>query len=162
MQRIKIYIHEKTEMTKLYKSKIGLEVVIPLVLVFGIVLFFTFSKGPSWLGIAILLPLIVFMIHMIMTTYYTINGNSLTIKCGFLFNKTIDISSIKKISETNNPISSPATSIDRLEITYGKYNSVIISPKQKQQFINDITTLNPKVEVKFKKKRNETASTTRQ
>ena len=51
-------------------------------------------------------------------------------------------------------ISSPATSIDRLEITYGKYDSVIISPKLKQQFINEITTLNPKVEVKFKKRRN--------
>ena len=66
----------------------------------------------------------------------------------------------KKITETNNALSSPATSLDRLEITYGKFDSVIISPKQKQEFINDITTLNPNVEVKFKNKRNELSDAT--
>ncbi len=98
---------------------------------------------------------------MFATTYYAINENNLIVKCGFLFNKTIDINTIKKISETNNPLSSPATSIDRLEITYGKYDSVIISQKQKQDFINDIITLNPNIEVKFKKKRNQTSDVTK-
>ncbi len=149
-------------MTKVYKSKIGLELVIPLILVFGTVLFLTVSEKPSWLGVAIILPVILFVVHMFATTNYTINGNSLIVKCGFLFNKTIDINTIKKISETNNPLSSPATSIDRLEITYGKYDSVIISPKQKQDFINDIITLNSNIEVRFKKKRNETSDVTKQ
>jgi hypothetical protein len=76
----------------------------------------------------------------------------LAIKCGFLFNKTINIQTIKKITETNNPISSPATSLDRLEIVYGKFDSVIISPKKKVEFIADIKSLNPNVEVKLKKR----------
>lgn len=139
-------------MTKVYKSKIGFELVIPLILVFGTVLFLTVSEKPSWLGVVILLPVILFVVHMFMTTYYTINGENLIVKCGFLFNKTIDINTIKKISETNNPLSSPATSIDRLEITYGKYDSVIISPKQKKEFIDNIILINPNIEVKFKKK----------
>lgn len=139
-------------MAKMFKSKIGLELVIPLIVLFGTVLFLTVSGKPSWPGVAILLPVILFVAHMFMTTYYVINGDSLTIKCGFLYNKTIDITTIKKISETNNPLSSPATSIDRLEISYGKFDSVMISPKQKKEFIDNITFLNPGVEVKFKKK----------
>lgn len=74
------------------------------------------------------------------------------IRCGFLFNKYIDIKTIKKITETNNPLSSPATSLDRLEITYGKFDSILILPKQKIEFINDIKSLNPNVEIKLKNK----------
>lgn len=88
----------------------------------------------------------------VLTTNYTIESDHLTIKCGFLINKSINIRTIRKISETNNVISSPATSIDRLEITYGKFGSILISPKLKMEFINEITALNPSVEVKLKKK----------
>ncbi|WP_197739813.1 PH domain-containing protein [Pedobacter sp. BS3] len=116
----------------------------------------TASEKPHWIGPAILLPVIIFIVHVFLTTNYTIKDDELTIKCGFLPNKTVDIKTIKKITETNNPLSSPATSIDRLEISYGKFDSVIISPKLKMEFINDITTLNPNVEVKFKKKKGET------
>lgn len=138
-------------MNKVYKSKIGLELVIPLVLVFGTVLFLTANEKPSWIGLSMLLLVILFVVHLLMTTNYTISGDHLAIKCGFLFNKTIDIKTIKKISETNNPISSPATSLDRLAIDYGKSNSVIISPKLKKAFINEILSLNPNIEVKLKK-----------
>ncbi|MCF8272312.1 MAG: PH domain-containing protein [Flavobacteriaceae bacterium] len=140
-------------MKKIYHSKIGLELVIPLVLIFGAVLAQTITEKPSWIGIAILLPVILFVVYMFLTTTYTIARDELTIKCGFLFNKTIDIKTIKKITETNNLLSSPATSLDRLEISYGKFDSVIISPKQKLEFINDIKRLNPNVEVNFKKKK---------
>ncbi len=139
-------------MKKIYKSKIGLELVIPLVLVFGTVLALTISQEPNWIGIVILLPVILFIVHMFITTNYIIESDKLTIKCGFLYNKTIDIKTIKKITETNNPLSSPSTSLDRLEINYGKFDSVIISPKQKSEFINDIKGLNLNVEVKYKKK----------
>ncbi|SFC44743.1 PH domain-containing protein [Flexibacter flexilis DSM 6793] len=139
-------------MKKIYKSKIGLELVIFLVSVFGTVLAITVSQKPSWIGIVILLPVILFVVQMLMTTDYTIDSDKLTIKCGFLYNKSIDIKTITKIMETNNPLSSPAASLDRLEINYGKFESVLISPKQKSEFINDIKELNPSVEVKYKKK----------
>lgn len=140
-------------MKKTYNSKIGLELVIPLVLIFGTVLFLTVSEKPNWLGITILLPVIFFVVHLFLTTNYTVENSNLIIKCGFLFNKIIDINMIKKIKETNNPLSSPATSLDRLEITYGKFDSIIISPKQKKEFISVITKLNPNVEVELKKKK---------
>jgi hypothetical protein len=149
-------------MKKIYNSKIGLELVIPLVLIFGIALALTIIEKTNVIGIAILLPVILFVFHMFLTTNYTIESDDLIIKCGFLSNKTIDIKTIKKITETNNPLSSPATSLDRLEINYGKFDKILISPKNKTEFIDDIKRLNPNVEVKFRKKQKETLATTRQ
>jgi hypothetical protein len=137
-------------MKKIYNSKIGLELVIPIVIICGSVLILTMNERPGWIGMMILSPVVLFIVHMFMTTNYTIDNGNLSIRCGFLFHKTIDINTIKKIIETNNPISAPATSIDRLEITYGKMDTVIISPKQKQEFIDDIRKINPNVEVVFK------------
>jgi hypothetical protein len=85
-----------------------------------------------------------------MSTYYLIDGGFLTIRCSFLINTRIKISRVKKISETNNPLSAPAASLDRLEITYDDYGSVLISPKDKSGFIKHITRLNPQVEVTYK------------
>lgn len=138
---------------KIYKSKIGLELVIPLLIVFGTALILILNEKSSWLGLIILFTVILFVVHMFMTTYYVINENNLTIKCGFLINLTLDIRTIKKISETNNLLSSPATSIDRIEIMFGNFDSVIISPKDKKEFINDILALNPRVEVIYKKRK---------
>ena len=139
-------------MNRTFKSKIGPELVIPITLLMGTLLFVMINGKPAWLGIAILLCVIGFIIHMFITTNYTIDGNSLIIKCGILLNKTIDIKGIKKITETNNPLSAPAISLDRLEISYGSYDSILISPKQKKEFIETIVSLNPQVEIRYKKK----------
>lgn len=72
-----------------------------------------------------------------------ITGDVLYIQCGFLYNQQIKISSIRQIKETNNPISSPALSLDRIEIKFDKYNSVLISPKEKEMFIKHLQQINP-------------------
>lgn len=129
-----------------------MELVVPLVLIFGTVLVLIINEKPNWIAIAILLPVILFVVHMFLTTKYTIEGDKLVIKCGFLYHKTIDINTIRRIAETNNLLSSPATSLDRLEILYGKFDSVLISPRRKAEFINDIKRINPGIEVNLKKK----------
>ena len=58
----------------------------------------------------------------------------------------------KKVSETNDPISAPTTSLDGLDIVYGSSAHVIISPKLKKEFIEAIVSLNPDIEIKLKKK----------
>ena len=62
-------------MTKVFKSKIGLELVIPLIVVFGTVIYLTVFEKPCWLGLVILLPPILFVVHIFMTTIYTIENN---------------------------------------------------------------------------------------
>ncbi len=77
-----------------------------------------------------------------------IDGENLIVKNGFLKPQVIDIKTIKEISETNNPISAPATSLDRIEIKYGKNRSIIISPKKKEEFIDDLIKINPAIAIK--------------
>jgi len=72
---------------------------------------------------------------MFMTTYYTIDGNKLYVKSGFIVNINIDISTITKIEPTNTVLSSPALSFDRLEVFYNKYDSVVISPGDNARFM---------------------------
>ncbi len=45
---------------------------------------------------------------------------------------------MKKVSKSSNIISSPAASFDRIEIRYGKFNELIISPKHKTKFVEDL------------------------
>lgn len=105
---------------------------------------------PVWLGLIANLLVLAFVAHLFTITCYVIDGNSIIIKSSFIVNKKIDINRVKKISETNSPLSAPATSLDRLEIAYDEYGSILISPKDKSGFINHITLLNPQIEVKYK------------
>lgn len=134
---------------KTYPSKIGLELLLPIlfILLSTSALMVT-SK--SWLGLLIILVVLTFILHLFLNTNYTIEGHQLTVKSGFLYNSTIDIQTITKVSETNNLISSPAISLDRLEIRYGSHNSVIISPREKQDFLDHLLRINAEISVQYK------------
>lgn len=52
------------------------------------------------------------------------------------------------MKRTKNPLSSPALSIDRIEITYDSgFGMVLVSPKNKQKFISLLKSINPHIEV---------------
>ncbi|MCC8112889.1 MAG: PH domain-containing protein [Bacteroidales bacterium] len=79
-------------------------------------------------------------------TYYVINGATLTVRCGVMMNTKIKIDEIASIMPTKTKLSSPALSTDRLEIRYGKYGKVVISPENKEAFIAQCKALNPAIE----------------
>lgn len=139
-------------MKQKFKSKIGLELTAPLVIVMITVFVLLIMSGEiPWFALVVPLLTTLFIVYLFLTTDYTVEGNILKVRSGFIINKTIAISTITKISETSDPSSAPATSIDRLRIEYGKQQSVLISPKDKQAFIDLILQLNSKIEVKYKK-----------
>ena len=135
--------------TKTYKSRLDSWLVIVMIIPFLIVIILTMREG-NWVGILITLPIAAFIIHMFATTDYTINSTTLRVRSGFFVKISVDIASIKSISETNTILSAPATSLGRLEITYNKYDSVVISPKNKAEFIADILAINSEVTVNYK------------
>jgi len=135
---------------KIYKSKLGLELIIPISILLGSGLYFSFMDK-KWNSLFILSIVILFISYIFLSIKYTIEKENLNIKCGFLIKKNIDIKKIKKISETYNPLSSPAASIDRLEIVYNKFDSILISPKDKKTFIDDLRKINPSIEVNYRK-----------
>lgn len=72
------------------------------------------------------------------------------VKSGFFIHKRINLELVKMIAETNSIIGSPAASLDRLEIIYDNFNSILISPKDKYGFIDHATSVNPQIEVRYK------------
>lgn len=138
-------------MTKTYPSKISWGIL--LLMGFTLLISSAFMiVSKAWMGLGINLIVAAFIGHLFSTTYYVVQGTQLTVKSGFVFHARIDILSITKISETNNFISSPALSLDRLDIYYHPMNSVIISPKDKHAFLEHLLQINPKISVHYKKK----------
>lgn len=135
---------------KKYKSKIGWGIILFIGTVFGSTSAIMIINH-IWAVLFINLVVFGFISYLLMTTYYIVDGNDLIVKCGFIVNILIKIEKIKKITETNNPLSSPAASIDRIAIYYNKYDSIMISPKDKIEFISQLTDINPQIEVIFKK-----------
>ena len=82
---------------------------------------------------------------MFFNTTYKIEKGKLYIKCGFFNYNPVNIGEMKKISKSSNIISSPAASFDRIEIRYGKFEELIISPKHKTKFVEDLQKINPEI-----------------
>ena len=135
----------------LYKSKIGLELIVPLSILLagtgGLMLY-----KQIWPGVAIIALITFFIMHLFATTYYKVDTYMVQIKSGLFFSKSLEIKSIKRIVETRNPISSPALSLDRIELIYNRFDSVLISPKDKKGFIQELIKVNPGIEVQLKNK----------
>lgn len=92
-----------------------------------------------------LLVLYVLILHMFFNTIYEIVGGELHIKCGFFRYQPISIQSMKKITKSSSIISSPAASFDRLAISYGKFEEIIVSPKNKYEFAQNLQKINPDI-----------------
>ena len=78
-----------------------------------------------------------FPIWLLFSTNYSTNEKDLLIKCG-PFRWVVPLATITSVKETKNPLSSPALSLDRLQISYQSGKSIMVSPKDKQRFISAI------------------------
>lgn len=86
------------------------------------------------------------------TMRYVIDDEYLLIRTKFFPSQKVALQDIRKIEESNSILAAPAFSFDRLEILYNKYDSILVSPENKEQFIADLLNVNPEIEVKYKKK----------
>jgi uncharacterized membrane protein YdbT with pleckstrin-like domain len=93
----------------------------------------------------IVLPII--LIWLWFTTYYVLDNKELVIRSG-PYKKRISLEKIISVKKTLNPLSSPALSLKRIEITYEKYGMALISPKDREQFIKMLKERCPHVIIK--------------
>jgi len=130
-------------MATVYRSKIDAWLLGVLALAMAVslvVTFMTFSAGSpvAWLvaavtaGIGVGLPL-----WLLLSTRYTLEPRRLVVQSG-PFKWHIAVADITSITPSSNPLSSPALSLDRLRIDYGRSSSLMISPHNKNQFVRDI------------------------
>jgi hypothetical protein len=124
---------------KTYPSKVDLWLVIVLGISFGCpIVIGILDNNYYFSGIFIVISIITFF--YLKKIQYTIHNEHLII-C-----KTkINIKSIRKIYRTRNIISSPALSLDRIAIVYNHYDEVLISPINKEDFIEELMKINPNI-----------------
>ena len=77
-------------------------------------------------------------------TRYVIQGDFLIIKIGPFNYTKIDVKTIKSIDNAKgNLMSAPANSFNRINIKYGKLKEILLSPKSREQFFEDLQKINP-------------------
>lgn len=85
------------------------------------------------------------LFDMLLHTDYTVNGEKLHIRCGFLFRMDLPISKIIEITHKSTILSSPALSAKRIGLKYGKTNWVYVSPENQEDFISILKSINPDI-----------------
>lgn len=136
-------------MNKLYKSKkdqwlVWITWFSNIVIVIS-VFYLLFVEGITAYSIIYSIPMllvVLFLYFMLQSTYYVIKDTELLVRALF-FKWNIRIDSIITIFPTSNMLSSPALSLDRLMIIYGDDQKIMISPEDKNGFLNDIASQNP-------------------
>ncbi len=98
----------------------------------------TLLAGLTLVNMSIALVLVVvgagLPLWLIATTHYAVGDETLTVRSG-PFKWQVALSDIESVYATNNPISSPALSLDRIAIRYQSGKELLISPKDKQAFV---------------------------
>ena len=103
----------------------------------------TYKSVPGYIIGALTLTLLLWIWF---GTGYKVEGELLKLQFG-PFKSKVNIKKIKKISRTKNPFTAPALSVDRLEILFGKYDVIDISPKNENELINSLLAVNPNIQV---------------
>jgi hypothetical protein len=112
----------------------------------GVSVFLLFSlSGPILWIVPILVVAGLFSLHVMYATEYVFEGGSLRVRAS-VFRWTVPLAEIDSVEPTNNPLSSPACSLDRLLIRYGE-KRIMISPADKTGFLHTLSTRAPQLEL---------------
>jgi len=134
-------------MKKVFPSKV--DIALPI-------LFIVTSIPPIVIGIrekdlvifAIILVTFSLIMYLLYDTNYIITNGNLKVHSGFIVNKNIPISEIKSIKKSDSILSAPAASLtDRIEVFYGNSKSIVISPKDRKEFIEELLKQNSEIKV---------------
>jgi hypothetical protein len=103
-----------------------------------------FITSGDWTTLTIFIPIAAvglgLPVWVLLGTHYTVSSTSLDVRCG-PFRNQVSINNIKELRPVRSVLSSPALSIDRIEIIYGNHDSVMISPVDRERFMAELELL---------------------
>lgn len=100
-------------------------------------------RGPIIGAFILILAELFFFESVLRSTYYEIDGGTLVIRSSMLTWR-VPIAEIRAITPTRSALSSPALSLDRLRIEYGR-KSILVSPEDRHRFIEMLRSKNPSI-----------------
>lgn len=71
---------------------------------------------------------------LLYSTSYRVDSKSLRVRSG-PFRWTIPLDEIHDVRASRSPLSSPALSLDRIQIRYGRGKSMLLSPRDREKFL---------------------------
>lgn len=90
----------------------------------------------------VLLLSVALPIWLMRSTTYTLDVDELLVRSG-PFTWHVPLKEIREVRATRNPLSSPALSLDRLRIAYGR-RAIMISPDDKARFLEELHSRVPR------------------
>lgn len=133
-------------MKKTYKSKIHKAVLLPLALLLTIAAVILLVNE-IWAGALLTAVAVGFLFYFYRKAGYELTGdNKLHIRNGLLSHKEIYVTSIKTIRQRRSAMASPRL-LDQIEISYNRYDRVLVSPNQPTEFISELRQANPRITV---------------
>lgn len=131
----------------IFKSKVdwwmaAIFLAVPISMIYGVI------TEPNAILMLVTTIVIVLLATLFFGTKYIIEGEELIVYGG-IYKKRIDIKQIRSLHPLKNPLSAPAMSIDRIEITYNITFSevILVSPKDKEGFVKKLLEINPNIKL---------------
>lgn len=128
---------------KYYKEKFSIYLLV--LILFPVYSYFLENKTISLYAVFLMILLCVFA----STHSYLIRDETLKIYTDLFSSKYININSILKIERRKFNIKSKYFSFDKLVLTFDEDEIVKISPKEEQEFVKHLLSINPNIEVKI-------------
>lgn len=129
-----------------FKSKVdiwmgAILIFVPVLMVYGVI------TEPGIVIIVVTIIFIVLLATLFFGTKYVIQDDELIVHGGITKTK-INIAQIRSLRPSKNPLSAPAMSIDRIEITFDPDMQVtLVSPKDKELFVKKLLEVNPAIKL---------------
>jgi hypothetical protein len=99
-----------------------------------------FASPAAWLPLVITAATVAVVAVVAVPTYYEVGQDRLVIRSGVL-RWEVPLAAISEIAPSSSPMSSPAWSLDRLEVRSmreGKPRSILISPRSQEDFLRAV------------------------
>ncbi|MBM7598422.1 membrane protein YdbS with pleckstrin-like domain [Virgibacillus halotolerans] len=125
------------------KKDLWISIIIWGISIMGIVV--SLLKGDT-IALLVMLLFAMILLWFWFKTDYKITEDKIKIRYGPI-RQTVQIQDIKLIIRAKTPLTSPALSLDRIQITCGKFDVVAISPMHQQTFIEKLMELNENISV---------------
>ncbi len=87
--------------------------------------------------IFVMIGVVGLMIWLLVGTHYTVDRGIIRVVSG-PFRWKVPVDQITSVTATKSPLSSPALSLDRISIRYGKRRRIMISPADRAAFLKAI------------------------
>lgn len=134
-----------TDLIRWYRSKVdwwlGLFLCVPPIAAISVMVKSVMAQ--DWTELAVAVSMVFFVaglyLGLIFPMRYGIGAGKLIVQFGWA-RIQIDLASITDVHRTWNPLSSPALSLDRLHVQYGKgiFRAVVISPAERDAFLDHL------------------------